>query len=296
MNSTTFRSGEVPGGRPDRAARSFRSLVGMALQDWGSPHSWHAIAELHANGCAATLAGTCRLAASRNRRKRALGLHIASQLRQGPSHRGVDYALDDTRALLLAGLDDRCQDVVQAAVYGLGHRPHPQALPRLVQLARHPDGEMRLAVAFAPGRQDGPEAIDTLVQLASDPAAAVRDWATFGLGSMRDTDAPALRAVLWTRLDDPDEDVQGEALVGLARRKDERIVPVLLKRLTLDCRVYELDAAEELADPRLLERLLMLRDLTDGQAGDGYWSRRLANAIAACGHPPAPPAAPAQPA
>jgi hypothetical protein len=54
------------------------------------------------------------------------------------------------------------------------------------------------------------------------PSAKVRGWATFCLGSELDADGPAVREALLRRVDDPEGDAAGEALVGLARRGDPR--------------------------------------------------------------------------
>jgi hypothetical protein len=50
----------------------------------------------------------------------------------------------------------------------------------------------------------------------------------------RDEDTDAIRDALAARVDDPDGDTSGEALLGLARRHDPRALPVLLARLDDD--------------------------------------------------------------
>ncbi|MGL6341154.1 MAG: HEAT repeat domain-containing protein, partial [Waterburya sp.] len=91
-------------------------------------------------------------------------------------------------------------------------------------------------------------------------------WATFGLGSQIDTDTPAIRQALWQRLinekTDQDEtyEIYGEALVGLAIRKDERVIEFLLKEFNSGCVGYlALEAAEEIGDSRLYSALVNLR-------------------------------------
>ena len=267
---------------------SLNSLVGFALQhDWDSDDRWKAIAELQARGSPETLAVARRLAKSRNYRKRALGLDIASQLRRRDTSAplgSVEYALEATQEMLLAGLRDASVDVLGAAISGLGHRPHPWALPTLVQLAGHSNENIRFSVAVALGHYHEPEAIDALILLAKDQANDVRDWATFGLGSMQDADSPKVRESLWSNIHDPDDGVRGEALVGLAARKDERVIPILLERLTIDCQVFELDAAELMASPQLLDSLCRIKDtaINDGCDLDGYWYKCLLRAIDAC--------------
>ena len=263
-----------------------KSLVGMALQNWGSDESWEAISELQMCGSPDTLILASRLAKCRNHRKRALGLYIASQLRRRQKHGrfgSIEYALGETQELLLSGLHDISSEVCRAAISGFGHRPHPLALPELIKFASHPDKEIRFGVAVALGNYSEADSIDALVRLAKDDSDAVRDWATFGIGSMLEVDNPKVRDLLWANLQDNDEDVRGEALVGLAVRKDERVIPVLLGLLDTNCRVFELTASEAVASPILLERLNTIKDsVTNENGSDSYWYGCLLDAIDAC--------------
>lgn len=265
---------------------SLKGLVGMALQDWGSDESWKAISELQMRGSPETLALARKLAKSRNCRKRALGLYMASQLRQrkkGVSFGSIEYALEDTQEMLLAGLRDTRSEVLCAAISGFGHRPHPLALPELIKFPSSPDQKIRFKVAVALGRYSEADSIETLLRLAKDDSDAVRDWATFGIGTLQDVDNPKIRDLLWTNLQDMDQDVRGEALVGLAIRKDERIIPVLLERLDANCRGYELNPSESVASPLLLERLITIKDsVANANEIDSYWYRCLLDAIDAC--------------
>jgi HEAT repeat protein len=265
---------------------SLRSLVGIALQDWGSDQSWEAISELQMRGSPEALALAHRLARSRNCRKRALGLYIASQLRQrqkGVPLGSIEYALEDTQEMLLAGLHDICTEVLSAAISGFSHRPHPLALPELIKFASHADQNIRFDVAVALGSYSGAESIDALIRLAKDDSDAVRDWATFGIGSMQEADDPKIRDLLWANLQDKNDSVRGEALVGLAARKDERIIPVLLELLDTNCRVFELNASEYIASPLLSDRLNTIHSSVTNETNiDSYWYRCLLDAIDAC--------------
>jgi HEAT repeat protein len=59
----------------------------------------------------------------------------------------------------------------------------------------------------------------------------VRDWATFGLGVQGDMDSVEIRDALFERLSDPNEDVRGEAMAGLGKRRDRRVLPFLVGAL-----------------------------------------------------------------
>lgn len=265
---------------------SLKSLVGMALQNWGSDESWAAISELQMRGSPEALALARRLAKSRNCRKRALGLYIASQLRQRQKSApfgSIEYALKDTQEMLFGGLSDTRSEVLYAAISGFGHRPHPLALPELIKFASHPDQKIRFEVAVALGGYSEADSIETLLRLAKDDSDAVRDWATFGIGTLQEIDNPKVRDLLWANLQDTDLDVRGEALVGLAVRNDERVIPVLLELLDTNCRVYELNAAESVANSVLLERLITIKDsVAYRNEIDAYWYGHLLDAIDAC--------------
>ncbi|MGH9126965.1 MAG: HEAT repeat domain-containing protein [Acidimicrobiales bacterium] len=115
------------------------------------------------------------------------------------------------------------------------------------------------------------------IQLSRDPGREIRDWATFGLGSILDLDSPAVRQALVDRLADEDIDTSCEALVGLAERHDERAFQITVELLTSkSVPRLAVAAARALADHRLLRALEALR---------GWWDvdvELLDHAIGAC--------------
>ncbi|WP_344618797.1 HEAT repeat domain-containing protein [Dactylosporangium salmoneum] len=131
------------------------------------------------------------------------------------------------------------------------------ALPLLLPLARHHDATVRRAVAQALpsvlGDADPGETVHALVRLSGDADEDVRDWACFALGTqLSEVDGPVVRDALAARLDDPHDDTRCEALLGLARRRDARTLPVLRERLARE-NVYslEIDAAGALGHSSL---------------------------------------------
>ena len=265
-------------------------LVRIALGGRHSNQGWNALQAVHMRGTAQTASIAKALFRSSSSRKRGLALEIVAQLfvpASASQQRYEPYATADTQALLLGGLDDPHRDVVMSAVSGLGHRPDPEALPKLIALAIHRSSLMRWHVAIALASYADAAAVEALKRLAVDSDADVRDWASFGLGTQSDADSEDLRELFWKNAHDPDPDVSGEAVVALARRGDPRSIALLQARLDEDCRVYELEGAIELKSPDLLPALESLRDAAIGERDLApYWYARLLAAIDACS--PAP--------
>ncbi|OYW61304.1 MAG: hypothetical protein B7Z40_18665 [Bosea sp. 12-68-7] len=90
--------------------------------------------------------------------------------------------------------------------------------------------------------------LSRLIDYTRDSDISNRDWATFHLGHT-DIDTPEVRTALHDRLNDEDPTVQEEAMLGLARRRDETALPLM--RDWLQARPVSqiiLEAAEAFAD------------------------------------------------
>ena len=149
-------------------------------------------------------------------------------------------------------------------IAALGHVGSPQPLATIIGMAEDDDPSVRLAVAFAIATVSpqplSHEARFALIKLSGDGEPEVRDWATFGLGTLTADDGPDVRAALLARTGDPSRQTRAEALFGLAVRRDPRAVPHLIRALeSPSVGVLVLDAAAEAADPRLLPALWALQ-------------------------------------
>ena len=128
------------------------------------------------------------------------------------------------------------------------------------------------------------------IELSARPGPAIRDWATFALGTLAPQDSPELRDALVARLDDADAEARIEAVHGLALRGDARAVEpalALLARASAAARCWTrhalLEAAIRLAalsgDARFAPHLPAL---DDGWRGTTL-ERELARALERCG-------------
>jgi len=171
---------------------------------------------------------------------------------------------------------------LEAVIDALGLAWCEEASLAVIPFANHPEASVRLAsVQALPGGVESAEAVDLVVAAllprCSDDDDDVRDWATFGIGVQLDRDTPEIRSVLKERVSDPNEDVRLEAICGLAKRRDSVAVPLVLEILQEDWVPWPfIEAARDLADPRLVDALEELLTRWDGNLDD------LREALAAC--------------
>jgi HEAT repeat protein len=143
------------------------------------------------------------------------------------------------------------------AILELGHLADEHARDAILVHARHSESQVRHAVAFAlPACGLDDSSLAALCDLSQDEDEDVRDWATFGLGELTDADSPAIRDALIAHVEDSDYETRIEAIIGLARRQDERVRPHLVR---------------ELADPDHAEMLDDATDYLDNGTGRIWW-------------------------
>lgn len=192
---------------------------------------WAAIQTLRAIGSRAVFDIAAQWLTAPEALKRARGAEVLAQLGVGADR---PHAFPEEAGALLAARADAETDprARASAIIGLGHIARPQALPAILRAATDDSALVRHAVAFALGSfPKASESHACLLTLMRDPDEDVRDWATFGLGLMSDADSAEIRDAFVQRLDDPFIDVRVEAMAGLAKRRDPRVVAPLIRQL-----------------------------------------------------------------
>jgi HEAT repeat protein len=180
--------------------------------------------------------------------------------------------------------NDACEDVRASAAFALGHLRNTIAIPHLLRYVKDGSAEVRHGVAFALCSFEGREVAEALIDLSCDSDRDVRDWATTGLGSFLEMDSTEIRSALLARLSEDDPEIRGEALIGLAKRKDERVTGPLKSELSGEFHgSWCLEAAELMADPVFYPLLLSLRSRIESEVEDRF-IRHLDDALTAC-HP-----------
>ena len=265
--------------------RSNEDLLYAALTE-DEDQAWDAIMILQVRSSLDIFEAARQLCASQDARERRVGADILGQLGL------LEQAFHEESVELLLGMLEQEQDpdVLDSVAVALGHRKDPRAIEPLARLKNHLAEDVRFGVVFGLLTHEDELAIQTLIELSTDVHSLVRDWATFGIGSQIETDTPAIRAALMERVTDEDPDTRSEAIMGLARRRDQRVVELLLTRLEsqladtsgLDSLSYrELEAIEELGDPRFYPILARFRGEWQGSKNT-YLYGWLEDAIAAC--------------
>ena len=206
-----------------------RTLLG----DYDDDAPWGAVRELHSLGTRGVFDRAAEWCTSTEPLKRARGADILAQLGRSVDHRENNFP-EDSFAIVSSMIKIENELMpLNSAISALGHIGDPRAVQILATYQNHSDADIRFSLAWALGNfTDNPTAVEVLVCLTRDEDEDVRDWATFGIGALGKSDSPVIRDALIARLDDSFEDARQEAIVGLARLKDERVVPAL--RLALE--------------------------------------------------------------
>jgi HEAT repeat protein len=186
--------------------------------------------------------GAKRLCKSKKLTERVLGVDILGQFgtvatdEATATPRLERMFAEETVSLLLEMLATETEpEVLYSLGVALGHMQESRAIEPLCRLKTHTDAHVRYGVVFGLLCQEDELAIRTLIELSQDSDAMVRDWATFGLGSQLEIDTPEIRNALMMNIDDIDEQTRYEALVGLAVRRDERILERVIDELVTGC-------------------------------------------------------------
>jgi hypothetical protein len=263
-------------------SRSTAELIQLALtapeeDDNYEKERWHFVGLLQRRGNREVLDRALRLTESGSIEERSLGIDILGQL-------GIpERAFPDECVTRLVEMLDREFDplILRDICIALGHFQDRRSIEPQLKFCIHPDWEVRYGVVSGLSGRDDERAIAGLIKLSTDVCPIVRDWATFGLGTLIEVDTPAIREALYQRFlteDSQDEEtaeIYEEALAGLANRQDDRILPRLIAELMSDdVGNLAIQAAEAMADDRLYPALLHLQTWCD--------SSYLEDALLAC--------------
>ena len=238
--------------------RSVDALIESALTgDEEDEGAWAAIRALQHLGDAPVFEEASALARSSSEKERGRGVDILAQL--GSPRPSAELRARCATVVLAVLSTEKSPGVLHSIGVALGQLRDERAIDALLPLKAHDDSDVRHGVVLGLSPHAAPRALDALIELSRDEANEVREWATFGLAKLQADTAP-LREALFIRLGDLQPEIRGEAFIGLAERKDPRVLEALrqeLKGPTVN--VLAVEAAETLGDVSLLPLLLELR-------------------------------------
>lgn len=243
-----------------------KEAIAFSHKNAESKQRWDCVRELQRRGEPEIFETAKSWCGSDDVTKRELAADILAQL--GPlTQEGREQLRPFTKqtiSLLERLLDDPEARVIASSIHALGHHYVWEPIAENASLASHPSDAVRFAVASTLGGATSPHAIEILINLTQDKKGDVRDWATFGLGAQYNLDTLEIREALFQRLSDNHFDTNSEALVSLAIRHDERVVPFIKAALEADSvGMLAVEAAGTIASGELIIPLEGLIDWWD---------------------------------
>jgi HEAT repeat protein len=186
------------------------------LEDEAAIVRWQAVSALRSRGEVETYNRARSMCSDPRPEIREMAAQILSQL--GPADEPAPLRNQAVPFLLELLTKDPSPCVRSAAAIGVGNiDAHDLTRDALVAAARDPSPAVREGVACALGSDDNPTAISTLIELMDDVNEDVRDWATFGVGTLHEGDNPIIREALLKRITDAFEEARLEAYAGPGR-------------------------------------------------------------------------------
>lgn len=197
--------------------------------EYDDDEPWKAVSTLQQIGSREVFDRAALWCRSPDALKRARGADVLAQLGKTAEHPTNGYPEECFAIMGEMAATETSSLPLRSAIHALGHIGDPRAVPIIAEQGAHSDPNVRFAVACACGSLGNEQqAVDVLLNLMRDDDSDVRDWATFGLGTLSESDTPTIRNALIDALDDSDADVRSEALVGLGKRRDIKVLPHLL--------------------------------------------------------------------
>lgn len=226
---------EIAAARAKLNRKSSEEVFAATLEgEYDDDVAWEAVSVLRLRGTPEVFELATRYCESENPKARARGLSVLAQL--GAGNQTQNAFIGESVSIAITHLHDSNADVVSSAAWALSHLGTEAGARALIGLRKHPDPDVRQAVACCSELGNSPEGVPILIGLMEDENEVVRDWATFALGNgyflaggvWHYPDSPEIRAALYRRVGDTYEEASREAIWGLAKRKDPLGLKLLL--------------------------------------------------------------------
>lgn len=169
---------------------------------------------------------------SNEQKKKIIGIDILAQL--GKNERPFRK---ETLKIYFSLLDKETNlDVLFSIFYGISFNKNNLNKKQISKICSFQNTDnilIKEGLIAALGFIEDENAIHVLTKFSEDKANHIRDWATFYI-SQTDFDNENIRKTLWNRVSDKHRDTKMEAIAGLARRNDNKILDVIKQELVED--------------------------------------------------------------
>ncbi len=192
---------------------------------------WDNIRELRSRCNEYVFKKSYELAQSNLTKEKIIGIDILAQLGSGKR----PFQKETLKLYFELLKSEENSEVLMSILYGIGHNNYKTLTKSQIEVLavfkNHKDKFIRQGLVSALSGVDNPIAIDTQIFLMNDKIASIRDWATFSIGTQIYRNNKKIRNALWERVDDNHQDTKLEAIVGLAKRKDNRVKKIIKREL-----------------------------------------------------------------
>lgn len=170
------------------------------------------------------------LTKSDNTKIRKIGIDILAQLGSSPRP-----FLKETLKIYFELLEVETEpDVLMSLFYSIGHNNeelNKEQIEKLCSFKHNENSLVKEGLVYALLGIDNLIAIETLIKFSSDKLSHIRNWATFGLGTQIERNNKSIRETLWNRVNDKHQETKLEAILGLAKRKDNRVNEIIKREI-----------------------------------------------------------------
>lgn len=191
---------------------------------------WSNISELRKRANDDVFNQAYEFAKSQNDKKKIIGIDVLAQLGFDPRFRQKE-----TVKLYFKLLQEKqSDDVLFSLFFGISHNNEKLTNNQVLQLIKFKDSrnnDVRYSLVSAISGVDNPKAIETLIELSEDNFSSIRNWATFGIGTLSEQNNDRIVKALWNRTKDKHQETKLEAIVGLANRNQVAIKDQIIEEL-----------------------------------------------------------------
>jgi hypothetical protein len=171
-----------------------------------------------------------KLAKSKVDKEKIIGINILAQLGFDPR-----FEKEKTLKLYFEILENEKDDeVILSLLHAIGHNNEKltkKQISKLIEFKNHKNKDVRYSLVSALPSVDNLKVIETLIELSEDKFSAIRNWATFGIGTLNEVTNDRILKALWNRTKDKHQETRFEAIKGLANRKQVAVKEQIINEL-----------------------------------------------------------------